>query len=157
MDIFERYASKINYYQAPGMPSNKVAIFVDKDVYTESGNYFDRMIETYVNTTLIPWAFMNGVYCTGISHGNFVYNRQYCKVTEVPKKKEEDYSLNVDVLNFVMAVMVASEEHANGKEGITMVEYVGEADMCMVREFADEKAFEAEVKEWLEEIEREEE
>ncbi len=157
-NIYERFASKVNYYLAPGLPDNKLVIFEGDNVYTdESPMRQDRKaVEDYVNYTVFPWAFMNGIYCTGIDHGNFVRNRHYCKAIDVPKKKEEDYDFNVDILNYAMAIMVASEEHAKGKTGITMVEYVGEADMCVVYEYPDEKAFEADVKEWLEEVEDEE-
>ena len=154
--IYERYASQINNLQAPGMPDNKVAIFVDKDVYTESGNYFDSLIETYINTNLIPWAFMNGIYCSGITHGNFVVNRCYDKVDNIPNKKEEDYSLNVDVLNFVYGVMAAANlYHKEEVPHITMVYYIGEADMCGVREFKDEEEFTKAIEEELEYLEEE--
>lgn len=154
--IYERYASQINNLQAPGMPGNKVAIFVDKDVYTESGNYFDSLIETYINTNLIPWAFMNGIYCKGMTHGNFVINRQYSKPEDVVNCKEEDYSLNVDILNYVYACMSAANEHIKQDNNqITMVYYIGEADVCGVREFKDEEEFTKAIKEDLEYLEEE--
>ena len=154
--IYERYASQINNLQAPGIPGNKVAIFVDKDVYTDAGNYFDTLMETYINTTLIPWAFMNGIYCKGMTHGNFVVERCYDKVTNIPNKKEEDYSLNVDVLNYVNAVMVAANlYHKELVSHITMVYYIGEADVCGVREFKDEEEFTKAIEEELEYLEEE--
>ena len=156
--IFEQYAENINYYQAPGMPGNKIVIFENGNVYTDEEPTCcnQKSIEEYINNYAIPWAFLNGIYLRGIDHGNFVRIRSYCPSIEVPKKKEEDYSLNVDILNYVHSVMVASEEHAKGKHGITVIEYVGEADQCIVQEFKDKIEFEEYVKEYLEEIKEEE-
>ena len=160
--IYERYASQINNLQAPGIPNNKVAIFVGKEVFTENGKYtlgvrkINEGPDYYINTTLIPWAFMNGIYCKGMTHGNFVVERCYDKVTNIPNKKEEDYSLNVDVLNYVNAVMVATNLY--NKEivsHITMVYYIGEADVCGVREFKDEEEFTKAIEEELEYLEEE--
>ena len=157
--IFERYAENINYYQAPGMPGNRVVIFTDDGkIYTDENpsGCTATEFENYINYKAIPWAFMNGIYLYGVDHGNFIRNRKYCAAKEVVDKTEEDYSLNYDVLNYVHAAMVASEEHANGKAGITVVEYIGESDMSWVHEFKDAVGYEQYVGEFLKEIKEEE-
>lgn len=155
--VFEEYAENIDYYGAPGIPANKIVIFENGYVHTEADPKArdPKIIEDYINKVAIPWAFMNGIYCVGMDHGSFVRNREYVKSTDVPKKKEDDYSVNVDILNYVFAVMAAAVEHANGKKGITVIEYCGEADFTTVNEYADEKAFLEDVQEFLDEIKEE--
>lgn len=156
VDIYQRYASQINNLQAPGMPGNRVAIFVGPyDLYTESGKYYDSLIENYINKEIIPWAFMNGIYLKGMTHGNFVINRQYDDAVDVTDRVEEDYSLNVDVLNYVFACMAAANKHNKGCETITAVWYIGEEDKCIVKEFENEEAFTNCIKEELEYLEEE--
>ncbi len=157
-NIYEWYAKNVNYYAAPGLPLNMVVIYADGKVYTEEnpkGQPAEK-IEDYVNNRLAPWILMNAIYCTGIDHGNFIRNREYCKLTQIPNKNRDDYDINADILNYAEAVMVAAHEHLQGKKGITLIEYVGEADNCVVQEFADENAFRIEFKEWIEELEADE-
>ena len=157
-NIYEWYAKNVNYYAAPGLPTNRVVIYADGKVYTEEepeGQPAEK-IEEYVNNSLAPWILVNAIYCDGIDHGNFVRNRAYCKLTEIPGKKEDDYDINADILNYAEAVMVAAHEHLQGKKGVTLVEYVGEADICVVQEFADENELRIEFKEWIEAVENDE-
>jgi hypothetical protein len=56
-----------------------------------------------------------------------------------------------------MAVMVAAEEYSLGSKGITLVQYVGEADDCSVLLFADESEFKEYADECLKTIREEEE
>lgn len=151
-NIFERYALQVNNCLAPGMPSNKVAIFADGKFYCDEDT---NEVEEYVNKFLFPWAFMNGVYCSGMTHGNFVVERSYKEVEEVVKSKEEDYSLNVDILNYVMGVMAAADAVRKGCKDIIMVSYCGEADYCYTASFKNEEEFTEGTKEDLEYFEEE--
>lgn len=154
INIFQRYAQQVNNLQAPGMPGNRIAIFVGPyDLYTESGKYYDSLIENYINQKAIPWAFMNGVYLNGMTHGNFAVNRSYSDSHDIMYSKEEDYSLNVDVLNYVFGCMAAANEHRLGKEEITMVLYIGEEDVCKIWDFKDEEDFTNFIREDLEYLE----
>lgn len=158
-NIFEEYASNVNYFRMPGEAENKTAIFVGSTVYTEEkpeGVPVQEIAE-YVNYNVAPWALMRGIQCKGIDHGNFIRERDYCPVTCVPYKKEEDYYLNTTVLNYAMAVMVAAQECSSGKEGIILVEYVGEADYCSVFLFTNESEFKEYADECLKTIREEEE
>ena len=150
INIFQRYAQQINNLQAPGLPGNKICIFVDNDVYNDENVY---NIEDYINQKAIPWAFMNGVYLLGMTHGNFAVNRSYINSHDIMYSKEEDYSLNVDVLNYVFGCMAAANEHRLGKKEITMVLYIGEEDVCKIWDFKDEEEFTNFIKEDLEYLE----
>jgi hypothetical protein len=88
-----------------------------------------------------------------MTHGNFAVNRNYKKADEVVDSKEEDYSLNVDVLNYVFGCMAAANEHKLGKKEITMVLYIGEEDVCKIWDFKDEEEFTNFIKEDLEYLE----
>jgi hypothetical protein len=158
-NIFEEYASNVNYFRMPGEPENKTAIFVGTTAYTEEKpeGVSIHEIEEYVNHNVAPWVLMRGIQCAGIDHGNFIRERDYCSVMCVPYKKEEDYYLNTSVLNYAMAVMVAAEEHSLGSKGITLVQYVGEADYCSVFLFANESEFREYADECLKTIREEKE
>lgn len=151
-NIYDRYSKQINNCIAPGMASNKIAIFVDGTVYTEEENYHGKELENYVNNVLIPWAFMNGIYLTGITHGNFVVERSYRKPEEVVESKFEDYDLNVDVLNYVFGVMAAT---TNTDSKITVIIYCGEADHSYVQHYNTEEEFYIGIKDDLEYLEEE--
>ena len=151
-NIFERYATQVNNCIAPGMPSNKVAIFANGEFY---GNDGETDLEKYVNEELFPWAFMNGVYCCGMTHGNFAVERTYKSVEDVVKSKEDDYFLNVDVMNYVMGVMAASEAVRKGENRIIMVNYCGESDYAYVSFFDTEEEFAKSVVEDLKYFEEE--
>lgn len=158
-NIIERYIKHINYYTAPGMILNRIVGFQGNKVFLEScpegvdveegGHIF----EDYINYDVAPWVLMCGVMLTGMDHGSFVRNRDYCKAKDVEQKKEEDYYLNTDILNYAYACMAAYTEHQKGKEGITLVEYIGEGGMCHVSEFKDEEDMYNYVGEFLEEVE----
>ncbi len=144
--IFEKYIDAVESIQAPGMPSNKVAIFTGAQVFTDAG---ESNVENYVNYHIIPWAFMNGIYCKGMTHGNFVVERDYQKPEGVIKNQEEDFCLNVDILNYVYAVMAAAIDIKKAKAGtVILVGYSGEADMAYVNRYDS-------VEEFTEQAERE--
>jgi len=138
-NIFERYADKVNNLLCPGMPDTKIIIFVRDEQYNSSR---EPSVEAFVNEELIPWAFMNGIYCSGMFHGNFAVDRSYKEPKEVIQSTDEDYDFNTSILNFVFAVMAAATKYdANPSDKITVVAYWGEADMCDVWEFDTEEEF----------------
>jgi hypothetical protein len=152
--IYERYANAINSLIAPGMPENKVAIFVGNQVFTESG---ESDVEKYVNQQLIPWAFMNGIYCNGMIHGNFVVERDYKEPEKVVENKDEDYFLNTDIINYVFAVMATAIEIKKVPEGtVIVVGYCGEADYTYVNRYETVEAFTAEAEEEIKSLNYEE-
>lgn len=147
-NIFERYALQINDLLAPGEPANKVVIVTKDGFYNESGI---ESPEEYVNTIAIPWAFVNGVQCVGMTHGNFAVNRSYLSPEDVVYKKEDDYFLNVDMLNYVMAVMAAicQKKDPDMPDRVTLIGYWGDPDMCTCRVFKDEEEFNEVIREEL--------
>ena len=161
MNIFERYAYNINKMQAPGLPENKIAIFVNRgqegaDFYNENG-YFE--VSEYINRDLLPWAFYNGISLSGNTHGNFVITREYEKAEDLIEKTEEDYSLAVEYLNYTYAVMsAASEWYKNWNtdvKKIVLILYAAEAGTSVIREFNTEQEFEEAIREELEYLEEE--
>ncbi|MBO7212593.1 MAG: hypothetical protein J6V44_16545 [Methanobrevibacter sp.] len=139
MNIFEKYVRAINSIQAPGLPANKVAVFVGDMVFTDAE---EPSVEKYVNEHIIPWAFMNGIYCKGMTHGNFVVERDYQKPEEVVKNKEEDFYLNTDILNYVYAVMSSAVDIRKEEKGtVIVVGYCGEADMAYVNRYNSVEEF----------------
>lgn len=132
--IFEKYVDALNSLAVPGIPDNKVAVFTGNQVFTDAN---EASVENYVNYHLMPWAFMNGIYCHGMTHGNFVVERDYCKPEEVIKNKEEDFYLNTEILNYVYAVMAAATEIRKAPEGtVIVVGYYGEGDIAYVNRYA---------------------
>lgn len=142
-NIFDRYARQINNMQSPGMGDNRVAILVNDVLYTEIGSYWsDEDKEKYVNTNLIPWSFLNGIYCKGMVHGNFGLSREYDSVDNIVRKSEDDYSLDATPLNYVNAVMAAIYDYKkNSPEIITLIAYIADADACEFCTFKDEEEF----------------
>lgn len=131
--IFEKYVAALNSLAVPGIPDNKVVVLTGAQVFTDAD---EPGIERYVKYHIIPWAFMNGIYCKGMTHGNFVVERDYNQPEEVLKNKEEDYYLNVDILNYVYAVMAAAVEIKKAKPGtVLVVGYCGEADAAYVNRY----------------------
>lgn len=131
--IFERYVEAICSLDVPGLPCNKIAVFTGNQVYTDAK---EASVENYVNYHIIPWAFMNGIYCKGMTHGNFVVERDYQKPEDVVKNKEDDFYLNTEILNFVYAVMAAAVEIKKAKTGtVIVVGYCGEADGAYVNRY----------------------
>lgn len=137
--IFEKYVDAIGSLDVPGLPCNKIAIFTGNQVYTDVK---ESSVENYVNHHIIPWAFMNGIYCKGMTHGNFVVERDYQKPEEIIKNKEEDFYLNTDILNYVYAVMAAAIEIKKTKRGtVIVVGYCGESDVVYVNRYDSVKKF----------------
>lgn len=165
-NIIERYINNINYYAAPGMALNRIVAFQGNKIFLEShpegvdAEKDGQIFEDYINYEVAPWVLVCGIMLSGMDHGSFVRNRDYCKAKEVEKKREEDYYLNTDILNYAHACMAAYTDHTGhleGKEGITLVEYIGEAGTCIVSEFKDEEDMYTYVGEFLEEVESYEE
>lgn len=162
-NIIERYIKHINYYTAPGMTLNRIVGFQGNKMFLESHpegvdvEKEGKVFEDYINYDVAPWVLVCGIMLSGMDHGSFVRNRDYCKAKDVERKREEDYCLNTDILNYAHACMAAYTEHVEGKEGITLVEYIGEAGTCAVSEFKDEEDMYAYVGEFLEEVESYEE
>ena len=162
-NIIERYINNINYYAAPGMALNRIVAFQGNKMFLEScpeGVDVEKdgqIFEDYINHEVAPWVLVCGIMLSGMDHGSFVRNRDYCKAVDVERKREEDYYLNTDILNYAYACMAAYTEHSKGKESITLVEYIGEAGTCVVSEFKDEEDMYRYVGEFLEEVESYEE
>ena len=153
--IFEKYVAALNSLAVPGIPDNKVVVLTGCQVFTDAG---ESDIESYVNYHIIPWAFMNGIYCKGMTHGNFVVERDYNHPEEVIKNKEEDFSLNVDILNYVYAVMAAAIEIKKAKPGtIIVVGYCGEADISYVNRYDSVAEFTKEAESEIKDLGYEEE
>lgn len=153
--IFERYVEAISSMDVPGIPANRIAIFKGNQVFTEAG---EPSVENYVNHHIIPWAFMNGIYCKGMTHGNFVVERDYQKPEEVINNKEEDFYLNTEVLNYAYAVMAAAMEIKQVKDGtVIVVGYCGESDIAYVNRYESVEAFTKEAKEEMKDLGYEEE
>lgn len=153
--IFEQYAEAIEGMDVPGIPKNRIAIFTGNQVFTEEG---ETSAENYVNRHTIPWAFMNGIYCKGMTHGNFVVERDYKKPEEVINNKEEDFYLNTEILNYVYAVMAAAMEIKEAKDGtVVVVGYCGESDVAYVNRYESVEAFTKEAKEEMKDLGYEEE
>lgn len=152
-EIYEMYADNINYYAAPGTPLNRIALFAGKKVYTDVGTYEGADVAEYINKDVASWVLMSGIQCSGIDHGSWLRDRDYCDIKEIEKKKEDDYYFNTDILNYAQAVMVAANDYCKGKDGITLIEYCGEADMTVIHEFKDKLAFIKYAREFLDEIE----
>lgn len=162
-NVIERYVKNIDYYAVPGIELNRIVAFQDHKMFLEScpeGVDVEEkgaIFEDYINQEVAPWVLVCGVMLAGMDHGNFVRNRDYCKAKDVERKEEEDYYLNTDILNYAFACMAAYTEHLKGKEGVTLVEYIGEEGICHVSEFKDEEDMYKYVGELLEEVESNEE
>lgn len=160
VNILDRYVSQINNLQAPGMPTNLSAIFTkqmtkDKLAYTEQGI---MSIEDYINKIVMPYVFMNGIFLTGMTHGNFITARDYEKPESIVTKKLEDYDANVDLLNYLFACMAAAEDaRTYDDQTIKMVSYWGEADFTAISTFKNMEEFASAVEEELKDLEEYEE
>lgn len=162
MNIFERYVKNINNMQAPGMAPNQLVIFVRDDAVYAAGmdghehfNVSDN-VSGLISQKLIPWAFVNGIYLSENTHGNFVMDRYYEDAETIANKSEDDYSVDAQVLNFVFATMSAANNWHNHKENsIVVILFAAEEGRCVVRKFKDEKEFAEAVEEELEYLEAE--
>lgn len=146
--IFEQYIEALDALKAPGVPVDKTAIFVNDGLgnltaYTDAGSYKGEDIDNYINFSVLPWAFLYGVGCSGMNHANFFHGHEYQPASVIALKKEDDYYLNVDILNYANACMAESHERFRNpeKNTITMVSYSGESDYTYVEEFKDVEAF----------------
>ena len=148
-NIFERYALQVNNLQAPGEAANHVAVFVGptKEFYNEYGV---ESIDDYVNIFAIPWAFMNGINCSGMYHGSWATSRHYKSPEEVCKSKEEDYSVDPEILNYVMGLMSAANQMHNGTDKIILIGYYSEGGVTICIVYDSEEAFANGIKEDLE-------
>lgn len=152
-NIFERYALQVNNCICPGIPENKVVVFVDGEQYNSSG---EPDIEKFINSELAPWALVNGIECNNMHHGSFVTNRDYDVPSQVINNESEDYDVDTTVLNFIFAVMAAADQHITKKQkGITLIGYWGEAGISTVSTFKTEEEFAEYVKDDLEYFEEE--
>ena len=145
MDIYEKYVEMIKNMTAPGLPESRIAIFKnsgeDLVVYTESGKLEYNTVNDYINLSLFQWGFIKGVHCCGMEHGSFVVERSYSPAKEVVLKKEEDYYLDVEPLNYVCAFLAEANERNKEKNTIVMIQYGAEADYTFVDEFQTEEDF----------------
>ncbi len=150
-NIFERYALQVNNCACPGIPENKVVVFVDGEQYNSSG---EPDIEKFINEELAPWALVNGIECTNMHHGSFIANRDYDIPSHVIHNEQDNYDVDTTILNFVFAVMAAAHQHAAQKQkGIALIGYWGEAGISTVTTFETEKEFAEYISEDLEYLE----
>ena len=150
--IYDKYIEAVNSMQAPGESPTLIVIFDNVGrLHTSNGILVtEKQIEDFVNYTLIPYAFVNGIFCSGIHHGSFVTNRKYDKAVDIPHKGEEDYSFDYDLLNYVHSVMVAANEYREGKNLVTLITYSSDMGTSIVTEFKDEYDFTLQTKDEME-------
>ena len=156
---FERYAQQVNNCAVPGIAGNRVAIFVGNTAYTEEGAYTKKEIDVYINRYLIPWSFISGLYCNGMTHGSFAVERNYKSSTAVVFNTEDDYSVDVDIMNYTFACIAEAHhrfQHPD-KKTITVIFYCGEAGTCNVSEYETEEDFMDAIADDLEFLEEREE
>lgn len=142
-DIYERYIDGFYSLAVPGVSPGEVVIFDENGhLHTERVVLTHWVeVEDYINSELIPYAFMNGVFCSGMTHGSFANPRNYDKAVNIPNKTAEDYDFDYDILNFVHAVMAAANEYRLGKKMITLILYSNDSGLTIVTEYKDKDDF----------------
>lgn len=147
-NIFERYTRAVKNLDIVHRGSNKAAIFVGNDMYTEGQEYTESQMVNYINKELLPWAFLNGIK----------YNSEDLPYSKMPSKSMDynfvtngyAYETDIAIINYAMACMAAAKEHCRlGKRKITAIFYNHDAGKTTIAEYRDTDHFANDVKEEL--------
>lgn len=142
-ELIEIAEDIINANSAPGLPENYVS-FITKDVQIINGvNGLSacvsvREIENAIQNNLSPMALFYGISANGIQRRTFIKDALFDKPEAILNNKEEDYELNVDILNYIYSIISAVNHLEDLKENeVMMITYCGEADITSIENFTN--------------------
>lgn len=109
----------------------------------KGGEQWRSDVNYVINSVLSPLVAYRGIYCKGVERGTWLSDARFSDPEEIIENREEDYELDVEILNYVYSIIGAIQRSREMKDGeIIMIRYSTDAGSTSCERFGSIKELE---------------